>query len=168
MNAACCPVCEARAESAELGHGAGFGSALESGERPRTRPNHPGQGRRNQKAAQPKTGSRIAPGPEPARPQTDREDPDRLVGLCYVILYYATVGSFLKRIRRARARAGRGRPPEERPDRKCVRLQYQFFLVMQAGCKHLYSFLGPYIDSCTDRAPPAARPTSGRPPRPGI
>ena len=29
-----------------------------------------------------------------------------------------------------------------------MRLQYRFFLVIQTSCKHLYSFLGPCINSC--------------------
>ena len=33
-------------------------------------------------------------------------------------------------------------------ENKCVRFQHQFFLVVQTNCKHFYSFLGPYINSC--------------------
>ena len=38
--------------------------------------------------------------------------------------------------------------------KKCVRLQYQFFLVIQTNCKHFYSVLGPYINSCCGEPPP--------------
>ena len=32
-------------------------------------------------------------------------------------------------------------------EKKCVRLHYQFLLVMYTNCKHFYSFLGPYMKS---------------------
>ena len=33
-------------------------------------------------------------------------------------------------------------------EKKSVWLQYQFVLVIQTNCKHFYSFLGQYINSC--------------------
>ena len=70
---------------------------------------------------------------------------------------------------RARTWRARGRVSAERAATvnvrtRCVRLQHQFFLVTQTNCKHLHSFLGPYLDSCESRRVGIRRIPSDQPP----